>query len=82
MFLSRFSLLSLNGYVHFVFPPQESAQSACFHPSGTVVAVGTHTGRYWNPVRQDLIGIGIGISPNMTQQCFNYQRQQRNNNTN
>uniref|UniRef100_A0A8C5A6E3 EMAP like 1 n=1 Tax=Gadus morhua TaxID=8049 RepID=A0A8C5A6E3_GADMO len=50
----------------------ESAQSACFHPSGTVVAVGTHTGRWLvlDSDSKDLVTVHTDGSEQLSVMCY------------
>ncbi|KAJ3613096.1 hypothetical protein NHX12_019352 [Muraenolepis orangiensis] len=50
----------------------ESAQSACFHPSGAVVAVGTHTGRWMvlDTDSKDLVTVHTDGNEQLSVMCY------------
>ncbi|CAL8272934.1 unnamed protein product [Merluccius merluccius] len=50
----------------------ESAQSACFHPSGAVVAVGTHTGRWLvlDTDSKDLVTVHTDGNEQLSVMCY------------
>ncbi|CAL8286907.1 unnamed protein product [Lota lota] len=50
----------------------ESAQSACFHPSGLVVAVGTHTGRWLvlDTDSKDLVTVHTDGNEQLSVMCY------------